>query len=57
MFQHCTEDNNKTKDAKIMGSKAICLTVYQILVHLDHFLNYLLKLSGFHLLAFNITWK
>lgn len=37
------------KDAKIMVSKAICLTIHQVLVHLSNFLNYLLKLSGYHL--------
>lgn len=55
MFQHCTEEDNKTKGAKIMSSKAIFLTMYQVLVHLGYFLNYLLKLSGYHLLAFDIT--
>ena len=51
------EEDNKTKHAKIMSSKGICLTVYQVLVHLGHFLNYPLKLSGYHLLAFDTTWK
>lgn len=37
------------KDAKIMTSRAICLTIHQVLVHLGHFLNYLLKLSEHHL--------